>query len=173
MPRTTSTGWLAGAVGCADGVEELDERVLVRLVRAEGERLLELIHDHHRTGGGGRLAVRPRRDGLAHRPREPGSAGLPRLGAGLPRLRFGRRGDDVREFGDPAGQLGERVGARHELQHPPLAQRGHQAGVQQGEDFPAPEAPTSTTRPPVSSAAHSCVTRASVSCSRPNDRASC
>ncbi len=118
----------------ARGVQDLDEGAPVGLVGAEGERLLELVHDDDRTGGG-RPAPRPCPDGFPHRPREM-------RGTGRRRRRILRGGDDVGELGDPAGQLGERIGSRYELHRLPVpavlvaqraaVQRRHQAGVQQG-----------------------------------------
>lgn len=57
--------------GRAGGVQHLDERTPGRLVRAERERLLELVHDHHRPAGGG-LALSPRGDRLPDGGREFG-----------------------------------------------------------------------------------------------------
>nr|WP_251015273.1 hypothetical protein [Streptomyces sp. ISL-99] len=128
-------GWAIGVGGRARSVEELDESARVRLVGAEGERLLELIHDDDRTGGGGCLALRPRRDGLPHRVSELRCAGLLRR-----RLRRSR--DHTGELRNPAGQLRERITSRYELQYLAclavlvvqcaVLQCGHQTGVQQG-----------------------------------------
>src|SRR4051812_5215677 len=59
------------AGGRARGVQHLDERTPDRLVRAERERLLELVDDPHGPGGGG-LALSPRGDRFPEGVREFG-----------------------------------------------------------------------------------------------------
>ena len=172
------------------------------------KRLLELVDDHDgagqdgagcggglrgsgrrgAAGSGGGVAVvggpappRPRPDGLPYRVGEHRRTGLVRGGHDLPQLRY------------PPGQLPDRIGARHQLEHrtgppptrlpsvarpsPPSRAPPRTAGTSPAfsrEDFPAPEAPTSITRPPVRPAARNCSTSASVLRSRPkNQRASC
>ncbi len=111
-------------VGGGRGVQELDEGVPVALLGAEGEGLLELVDDDDRAATGGRGPPGPGGDGRAHGPGEaPGARPLP-----------GRPG----EFGDPPGQLGDRIGTGDQLEHlPPGVQGavpygGHQTGVEQG-----------------------------------------
>ncbi|EPH41052.1 putative WD repeat-containing protein [Streptomyces aurantiacus JA 4570] len=89
-----------GVAGRAGGVQELDEGTPVRLVGAEGEGFLELVHDEDRPAGGGGRAPGPRGDGFPY--------GLGKLGC------IGLQGA---ELGYSPGELGEGVGARHELQH--------------------------------------------------------
>ncbi len=58
-------------------MQDLDEGTPVRLVGAEGERLLELVHDDDRTRTGGRLAARPGGDGGTDGVRGGGNTGFP------------------------------------------------------------------------------------------------
>lgn len=147
-------GSAGSAGGRGRGVEDLDEGAPDRLVGAEGERLLELVHDDDGPRGGPGLAVRPGGDGLPGGVGELGRTGL--WSDGGARRGGPRRegpfcggavrgtllpGDEVGELGDPERQLPQGISSWHELEDLPgpavpvrgaAPQRGHQSGVQQG-----------------------------------------
>lgn len=77
----TGVTGVTGVAGGARRLKDLDEGAPARLVGAEGERLLELIHDDDRPGVAGRLAPGPGRDGFPHRVRE--SRSTTALGSGF------------------------------------------------------------------------------------------
>ena len=153
-PRTTSTGAASPAsAGVHAALQELDERPPVRLVGAEGERLLELVHDDDRAAAGRsrRAAPTPRRPPVPRR----ANAGVP----------GSLCGGDVRRAGIPGGSA-PRADRRPATSwstsraRPPSSPSApsRSAGTSPAfnrDDFPAPEAPTSMTRPPVRSAARS------------------
>ncbi len=107
----------AGGRG-AGGVQEVDEDAPVRLVGAEGERLLELVHDHDRPVVRAGRAVRPGRDRLAHGPGDVRgvAARQRRVPCRFP-LGIAGVGGDGGEIRDTADQLTQRIGTRDELEH--------------------------------------------------------